>query len=86
MPFYRLIAAAGEEDPVQLLVNASHNYVPVDQSAPTAPTNSPISKLKERPSMETVLNDVTKELWYIDQVAHHRSLEAAQAKQGKNAL
>jgi DEAD/DEAH box helicase domain-containing protein len=76
----RLISATPEgEDPVRLLIEAGHNYVPVDHPIPKEdiPTNP---NLNQRPSISNVISDLTNSLWYVDQIAHRRTVDAKEAQ------
>ena len=84
--FVRLLTATPDkEDPVQLLILAGHNYVPVDhslpgQEEPLAP--APIPKTNERPLIDDVISELTSSLWYVDQIAHRRTVAAKEAQLG----
>lgn len=77
-------AATEGEDPVQLLVMAGRNYVPVDHTQPLPPEEKPIiPKSNERASIVDIVTGITHELWYIDQITHRRTIEAKEPQIGK---
>ena len=88
--FVRLLAATPDrEDPVQLLILAGHNYVPVDHSLPgqeDPSVTTSIPKTSERPHINDVISDLTSSLWYVDQIAHRRTVAAKEAQLGTFCL
>ena len=84
--FVRLLAATpNKEDPVQLLILAGRNYIPVDhslpgQEEPSAPAS--ITKPNERPPINDIIFELTSSLWYADQIVHRRTVAAKEAQTG----
>lgn len=70
---------------MRLLVNAGLNYVPVDHTLCASQDERPVPGQTERPSMVDVISELTDSLWYVDQMAHRRTVDAKEAQTGKNS-
>ncbi len=68
---------------MRLLINAGLNYVPMDHTLPTSQDERPILKPNERPSMVDIVSELTSSLWYVDQLAHQRTIDAKEVQIGK---
>ncbi|KAF9532377.1 DEAD H helicase [Crepidotus variabilis] len=82
-----LISAATEsEDAVQLVIMAGRNYVPVDHTLPLELDETHrIPNSNERASIEDILAGVMQEFWYVDQIAHRRTVAAKDPQIGSLA-
>ncbi|PFH49106.1 hypothetical protein AMATHDRAFT_76387 [Amanita thiersii Skay4041] len=81
-----LIQAASDEDPVALLKHAGEDHIPVDPNASKRcgkqydmSTPSP----EERPSIASILDEITELTWYKDQIVDRRSQEASPGSTGQ---
>lgn len=79
--YTRLLSATSEgEDPVQLLIEAGHSYVPVNHATPNDEDLPSIPIPDQRPPINNVISDLTSSLWYVDQIAHRRTVDAKEAQ------
>ncbi|PPQ63182.1 hypothetical protein CVT24_005727 [Panaeolus cyanescens] len=76
-----LLQATTDQDPVQLVIEAGRNYVPMEPS--TQPLNSNEIEIEEvpveRPSMPNLLKDITGSPWYKDQIVYRRTIPSKEA-------
>ncbi|KDR81414.1 hypothetical protein GALMADRAFT_89308 [Galerina marginata CBS 339.88] len=70
------------EDPVNLLINAGHAYVPVNLSAPLTDEAKVPTALGERPSIDQIISNLMETIWYKDQIVHRRLVDAKTAVTG----
>jgi len=67
---------------VRLLINAGLNYVPMDHTLPMSQNECPSLKPNERPMLD-IVSELTTSLWYVDQLAHRRTIDAKEVQTGK---
>ncbi|KAL0566115.1 ATP-dependent 3'-5' DNA helicase, partial [Marasmius crinis-equi] len=87
-----LSATSPPDNPVILLQTAAREHIPVHPEVKTNPssstmfedlTNTTIPDPEHRPSVDEVLDEMTKQTWYKDQIIERRSIEARAAKSGR---
>ncbi|EAU88392.2 DEAD/H helicase [Coprinopsis cinerea okayama7 len=75
-----------DEDPVQLLKDAGHDLVPVNPSAPFTAveekTGVPVPSSAERSPICDIIEEITSQSWYQDQILHRQTFEAREARLG----
>lgn len=64
---------------MNLLIEAGHNYVPADHAMPNQDAPS-VPSPDQRPSISNIISSLTESLWYVDQIAHRRTVEAKEAQ------
>lgn len=83
---YRLVQATSEsDDPVTLLQQAGHEYVPVDPSVPQIhpkTNNAIVPSVTDRPSVESVLAVMRKQPWFKDQIVDRKAFDAKAGRTG----
>ncbi|KAL0071661.1 ATP-dependent 3'-5' DNA helicase [Marasmius tenuissimus] len=87
---HRLLSAtASPDDPVALLLTAARDHIPVHPGKKANPScsliledplNTAIPDPENRPSVNEVLNEITNQTWYKDQIIEHKSIESREGK------
>ncbi|KAJ8078462.1 ATP-dependent 3'-5' DNA helicase [Marasmius tenuissimus] len=84
-----LSATASPDDPVALLLTAARDHIPVHPGKKANPScsliledplNTAIPDPENRPSVNEVLNEITNQTWYKDQIIEHKSIESREGK------
>ncbi|KAH8108129.1 P-loop containing nucleoside triphosphate hydrolase protein [Cristinia sonorae] len=84
-----LEATRSDEDPVMLVQEAARDYIPVDPSSTTSTIDtkgknrqSTVPAAHERPTIDTILEEIQKQAWYNNQIVHRRTAEAKEGQTG----
>ncbi|THH32988.1 hypothetical protein EUX98_g1173 [Antrodiella citrinella] len=78
-----LEASRSDEDPVVLLQSAAREHIPVDPTVSiTKGKNTAVPEPNERPSIDTVIQEMQEKEWYAEQIVHRRTVEAKDGQLG----
>ncbi|KAK1232495.1 ATP-dependent 3'-5' DNA helicase [Marasmius sp. AFHP31] len=84
-----LSATASPDDPVALLLTAARDHIPVHPGKKANPScsliledslHAAIPDPENRPSVIEVLDEITNQTWYKDQIIEHKSIESREGK------
>jgi DEAD/DEAH box helicase domain-containing protein len=67
------------DDPVQMLQEAARDHIPIDPSAAmfTTPKNElVIPDATSRPSVDELVQDLTEQEWYREQIVFRKTIDA----------
>ncbi|KAJ7074318.1 DEAD H helicase [Mycena amicta] len=76
-----LLATRPEEDPVALLQAAARDHLPI-RPGTAVPQSMAIPEAQNRPSVDTVIQEITQQEWYLDQIVERHSECAKSAQIG----
>ena len=85
-----LHAAPDQEDAITLLQAAARDYVPVDPNnkgsvpdiSSTQAKSREVPEPGNRPSIESVIDEIRQQEWYSDQIAFDRTVAAKEGQRG----
>ncbi|KAJ7632232.1 P-loop containing nucleoside triphosphate hydrolase protein [Roridomyces roridus] len=77
-----ITATADGEDPAVLLKAAAREHIPINPSDPTTWPSFEIPSPTNRPSIDSVLSDITGEEWYAQHIVERRTIEAKVGQTG----
>jgi DEAD/DEAH box helicase domain-containing protein len=82
--FSLILATLQESDPVQMLQQAAREHIPVEPYLLGAPTdqNSAVNT-GVRPSMDELVQKVTDQDWYREQIVFRKTVDAKQPQFGR---
>lgn len=79
-----LIRATPEtEDPVALVQAAARDHLPVNPSDPSSWPTFVVPEPSNRPSVDSVLNEMTTQPWYTEQITERRTTPAKEGQAGE---
>ncbi|KAJ7349276.1 DEAD/H helicase [Mycena albidolilacea] len=70
-----ILATGAEDDPVTLLKAAARDHIPIDPSKPESWPKFTIPEPKNRPAIDTVLEEIMQQEWYSEQIVERRTIE-----------
>ncbi|KAJ6618312.1 DEAD/H helicase [Mycena sp. CBHHK59/15] len=70
-----ILATEAPDDPVALLQAAARDHIPINPSDPSWPSFT-IPGSGDRPSIDTVLEEIMQHEWYSDQIVERRTIDA----------
>ncbi|KAF7972104.1 hypothetical protein HWV62_18928 [Athelia sp. TMB] len=81
-----ILATPINEDPVDLLQAASRDHIPIKPQSPQAVSDKCSGNLipepADRPSIESVIDEIISESWYKDQIVERKSFDAKEGTLG----